>query len=78
MTLPATSRAIASEGGPTKHHAHGRDGERQSITVPDADAPTAYQAFTSIAWRSPSESRLKQIEVTKMHTPGSTATQGCT
>jgi hypothetical protein len=35
-------------------------------------------AFTSIACRSPSLSRLKQIEVTKMHAPGSTATQGWT
>lgn len=36
------------------------------------------QPLTSMAARSPSLTRLKQIEVTKMQAPGSTATQGCT
>ena len=34
--------------------------------------------FTSIADLSPSESRLKEIEVTKIMVPGSAATQGWT
>jgi hypothetical protein len=34
--------------------------------------------FTSIACLNPSLTKLKQMEVTKMHTPGNTAIQGCT
>ena len=37
-----------------------------------------HQPLLSIAARKPSESRLNEIEVTKIITPGSAATQGCT
>jgi hypothetical protein len=39
---------------------------------------TGAHAFTSMAERSPSLSMLKEIEVRKIITPGSAATQGCT
>ncbi|MNT36590.1 hypothetical protein D3C72_1726870 [compost metagenome] len=59
-------------------HAQQRLGRTAQVLVcGTADFRDVVHSLTSMAERSPSDSRLKDMEVMKIITPGNAATQGC-
>ena len=85
-STPSTARTTASataehglaDGEVLHEPAHREQRLGGTAAVARDEGGNGAQFFTSMAERSPSENKLKEIEVMKMTRPGRAAIQGCT